>query len=622
MSSWKKKEGIAVITHTYIERGPHQITVFVGDHFNVVEATDGWLRGKNLYTGKIGIFPEVCCDFYEGTNLDQNSLLSKSNDILFIESGLTIKYALNALLKVSPAMAVQISQRIIDVVKQAELCQKHAGAHTLASHVTLSTNVDNLRQVLQLPRNPRSFFSSLATLSTWGRDVFGTSTQIVDDVSKNSSIVLHVNINVKMLKNPVVCRLILYNPNKNTFISSSVSVFLSPNYSNADLLFEELDKRDLSTKIYLCIYTYNIKTHLEGVADERKFVSFACVGLEQIQEENMGKSTTTEIQSMVSKGSIRHIMHQKVTQDPIPPQIEKNITRCTPYFQTTITPHFGITEEIVSSQNLQTYSIVPPLSLPSTISLKEKRSLLNINLSNLTLKARHSKTRFILKLIDSNTKAFTKGFESIMETSYDSTLWCSPIFNGKYDENVFETTTIDLTKTDSTFSSLYLLIQVDKIGFAESKFSPCAYGVFHITNDIGCFNQNALTSIKLYPITDVKKIKPTDFKLNQPDNAKTIGKLDIQLFYTSTLLTQDPALFKLLNYQNFKNELKNNISNFMFCGMSEWAKFTPEITLVLCEIISTIPECAQDAFNSLISMYGELLSRAGSEYSSLIYYYN
>ena len=608
MSIWEKKDGIAVINHTYIASGPHQITTIVGDHFQVIEASENWFRGKNLYTKQIGIFPKCCCDFFVNVKPDQrNELLSKSNDILFHETTITVRYALNVMLKVHHERAVTISDRINDVVNQYELCQNHQdGKHALEGHLNLATNLDNLRQVLNLDYGVRSFYSSLATLSTLGRNLFDSSLKRTDDNNLHKGYtLLHCSVDVKMVKENLNCRFFIYSPSLKKLISSTSSVYITPELTTYEIIFDYLDLRDLTDTNYLCIYAYDISSN----KSERKFASCALVEIPPINQQNFGLCVTSEVQSITSsKQSILQTLHLILTSDTYSPDIEKTISRCSPYYTIRITPYFGLKEKIIASQNIQKCTIIPPLLLPSSISHSEKKAFLTVNFNNLHLDVRHSKSRFILRIINKDKKEFVPGFENILAPSYDSLTWYSPIFGGKKDNKVYETTSIDLTISGEPLESLYLVIEIDKAGFSENKFSPCAYGIIHLTNDIGCFTSDTQSSVKLYPLNSSKSIQPDNFLLTHNNNEKQIGHIDSQLYYASTILTQDVTLFKLLHYEKFPNEINENIERFMFCGITEWGKFTPQINLVLWQIISKMPSSAKPALNALISMYSELSS--------------
>lgn len=627
-SKWVPVRGIAIITHTFIGDETSQLTTLIGDHISVIEQTTDWYRGQNIYTKKNGIFPKCCAMLYEGNDLGAQSLLTKKEDILYLETAITVRYALNLMQKAPPAKVVEISNRITDVIQMYNVCKLHQdddGQILQSTHQNLASNIDNLRAELNLPKNTRSFYSSMATLSTWGRDTFVDVLNETKDSAPEYTL-LHASVHIKNVKTQMIFRFFLFCTQKNSFLSCPVSLVVSPDNHDYELIFNQLEKRDLANKIWLCIYVYNMKSHREGQFDERKFVACATVEVPLCTDsESFGKSTTVEGQSnTTSNKTIHPIFHTFLTKpDGIPHSIEKTISRCAPYFTIKFTPYYGSTDDIVKGMGLQDCQIIPPLLLPSTISPKETRSMLNVNLNNLTLNINHKNTRIITRILDTTEKGgtFINGFESIMFMSHDSLIWCSPIFSGKKDSNVNETFAFDLSVTKSPLVSLFLLVQIDKISFPDKKFTPCAYGVLHLADEIGCFTSKVDDEITLYPFSPKTPnyIQTKDYiDILFPRNVKSVGKLGYHLSLASTKITQDQTLFKLLHYKEYRSDVVSNISNFMFSGISEWSKYAPELTIILCQVVSSMPNARKSAFDALKAMFAELLTRAGSEYSNIM----
>jgi hypothetical protein len=159
--------------------------------------------------------------------------------------------------------------------------------------------------------------------------------------------------------------------------------------------------------------------------------------------------------------------------------------------------------------------------------------------------------------------------------------------------------------------SLFLAIQVDR------QSSPYAYGLVHLSSQLGSLTRELDGETDLFEFRPKdKQVQPSDFPLFT--RAKPIGRIGYSLVVATTLVTADEYLFRLLNLKYYKQDTLKALEHFMFAGMTEWSKFAPELMLSHCRIIATSERNAKPAFRSLAMMLGELLSKAGSDYSQLL----
>jgi hypothetical protein len=86
----------------------------------------------------------------------------------------------------------------------------------------------------------------------------------------------------------------------------------------------------------------------------------------------------------------------------------------------------------------------------------------------------------------------------------------------------------------------------------------------------------------------------------------------------TTLVTADEYLFRMMNLKFYRQDTEMALDNFMFSGLSEWSKFAPELMLSHCRIITTIEKHARRAFQTLVAMFSELLTKAGADYSQIL----
>jgi hypothetical protein len=204
-----------------------------------------------------------------------------------------------------------------------------------------------------------------------------------------------------------------------------------------------------------------------------------------------------------------------------------------------------------------------------------------------------------------------------MFLSYEDSIWCAPMISGRLASETSETFALNLAVTDSPLCSLFLAVQVDWGGFPDKRLVPHAYGLIHLASELGSLTQQLEGEVDVYEFKPGGKlVRPEDFPLFS--RAKSIGRIGYNFTVATTLVTADEYLFRLLNLKYYKRDTKLALENFMFSGLSEWSKFAPELMLSHCRIMATAQQHAQLAFRSLIAMLGELLSKAGSDYSQLL----
>ena len=628
---WARKSGVAVITNAYIANGPHQMTVIPGDSIRVIESTGAWHRGKNMYTGRTGIFPAACARFIETENATSEVFTTDLSDLIFYETSVTLETALDTFLHARGSQeCLKLADRIFDVITQVDLCRKaEVGQGSRAARATLASSLDNLRLALNLPKNSRNLCSNVTTVSTWGREELALKeVDTARVVKKNEYVLLNASVEVRTLKKEMVCRFFLYDPSTKKFLSCPVSLATVEGLKY-ELLFDQLETRHIQRRpgeddsLYLCIYTFDLMNHREGQHDERKFVSCAVARLPKAKNASgkyFGKCRMIEAQSMSGPKSVALEMHKILCgKEKISPELQKKITRAGPTFQIKFTPFFGATEDIVKGQNLKAVQIIPPLSLPLQIPLGMKRNMLTVTVGNINIDSHPKKIRMIVRILDTANCCFLKGMEGILLLSYENTTWCGPLISGKR-PSPNEVFGIDLNVTNAPLCSLFLVIQIDKVGMAEKKLSPYAYAMIRLSSDIGSLTRDLEKTIDLLDFKPAGKVvAPSDFPLIPKGTKKKVGTLDYRFDPATTVVTQDENLHTLLYSASQSTiNIKGTLEQLMFCGITEWSKFAPRLMMSICNIMVKMDEHAQLAFTTLQSMFAELLSKAGSDYSPLM----
>lgn len=622
---WEPKEGAAIIKNSFIATGPHQMTVIPGDIIHVIESTGAWHRGRNLFTRHTGIFPSVCCDFTETETITLDTILAQPNDLIFYEASVTLNAALSAFSSSKTSQeAIRLAESIFTVVAQLENCQ--TGVTVGVARASLAETIDKLRTVLGKHRIPRSFTNNHITLSTYGRE--GLVSDKPNELKKTEYVLIHVNCEVRTLKKPAVCRFSLYDPTSKRFLSTTLSL-LTLDGSRFDLLFDQLELRHVqmmpgddgkNASLWLCIYTFDVAPQKDGLGYDRKFLSCAAVPLPRMKSldpaKYFGQSKTREVQSMTGPKSIALELHKSLCNREIPPDLAKKLVRAGPAFQVKFTPIFGVTEEII--QKLGDVLLIPPLQLPLQVDMGFKRNMLSVTVGNVIVDSHPKKLRIAARIVDTSKEVFTKGLENLTKIMCDSEVWFGPVVSGKRPfQN--ETFRIDLDVTGVDLSSLYLVIQIDKSGVTDKKLSPFAYSVIRLSSDVGSLTKDLEQTIPFYEFKPAgKSVTPKDFPVTKTSKKKA-GTLDYHIDPASTVITQDEYLYRLIHMNECSSSITEALKNFMFCGISEWSKFAPDLILSLCKIIVKSEENRELAFSSLQAMFAEMLSKAGCDYSEIMH---
>jgi hypothetical protein len=285
------------------------------------------------------------------------------------------------------------------------------------------------------------------------------------------------------------------------------------------------------------------------------------------------------------------------------------------------TAFFGPTDDIVLGQNLRTPQIIAPVQLPLQVSPLLKRSLVTVNVHSLNLENRQRRFRLIVRVLDTGSNTSVSCIENIMFMSYEDVIWCSPVSSGKRWADFTETFALDLSDLSIPLISLVLVVQVDR-GSSDNHLNPYAYGLLQLGSEIGTITTKLDGEISLCEFKQAGKlIQPSDFPLTAlwgGSKQRPCGTLNYHLIFASTMLTSDEYIFRMLNLKAYRQDTKKALENFMFCGISEWPKFAPELMLSHLRIISGKKTLEQVAFHSLASMFSELLSKAGGDYSQVL----
>jgi hypothetical protein len=599
------------------------MTVIAGDHIELLETTGSWHRGRNLFTQSTGIFPAAY-------GIPAGTKLTTSNDLLYSEASLTLSFALEAVIDPPPwAEMSKIVDRIFDVMTQVTLCVANSALDEItAARLTLASSLDNLRQAINFPTRERSASGALATLSTWGRAA--KDPRDSDSGSKSLEyVVLHCLVEVYGPKKPLICRFYLWEQLQGRLLSTPASLTAMEG-SVFNLVFDELEMRQIQSdadgkldNIWLVIYSYDYAPASDGCSEEISLISCAVQRLPKAHGGRrsgayFGKCKVYDIQSWTSSNkSALFALHTQLTSQQAFVAGDKQLQRFGPTFTLRFTPFHGVRDEIIKGQGMRGAIIVMPAQLPLQISPRLRRSFLTTTVCRVELDTRPSKLRVSVRLMDTAKQGFPACIENITGLSHDQCVWKGQVFAGRAVADFAETFGIDLALTDSPLCSLFLVVQVDKGGKSEKRLTPYAYGLIRLASDIGALTTQLEGSVQLFEFKPRGwTIEPSDYALFP--KSRPVGTIGYQLIIATTLVTADEYLFRMMNLKAYRQDIEMALDKFMFSGLSEWSKFAPELMLSHCRIITTNERHARRAFQSLTAMFGELLSKAGSDYAQVL----
>ncbi|OHS94629.1 hypothetical protein TRFO_11015 [Tritrichomonas foetus] len=653
--TWAKSTGVAIVTHPYIASGKHQISLLTGDHLLIYEKLEGWFHGRNLLTEIDGIFPECCVSFSPLDSIDKidtRMFLTRKEDLLLTEARLTINYALNYIKKSDNAKKVcTITRYIVGVVEKINSINSIGHDLVFLVHQELANAIDELRKALGFQKTQRTKEDAFSTLTTWEEEQFTTSISTgVKKFIEPEYVVFHCYVDIINPKKVQFYRFFLYQSIRTPWISIPVTKRLCPENSHCDLLFNMLEKRDMKHQIYLVVYIYDIpeSASTENVisnnpnsqennknasrsnsknninSNNTKDIWRDCVGVGYINFPSVKTdlafkkgSTQLEIHPKTSTSNIyKYGPHEAFISNDR--NCNETIKPIFPEMKVTFTPYFGVVDQYIEDKSITNPTKINSMFLPSVISAKNVISMLSVTISGITQHSSRKKSRTIARLYDSTEKKFLQRVESPITGQCDSEFYSSVSFKGVSGKRIhlIESFSIDLNKVrPDHLKNLYVALEIQRYLHRDSAPISSSYTMIPLTNSIGDIQQVNGASEPLHHFPFKKRgsnAKATEFEIHP--TGKEVGNIEYDIIFSSTVLTPFEPLYKLLYYQRFENELESIIKNFTQPGMAEWSKFFKKLATNLAMIISSKPEYSKIAFDQLVFIFSEILTRGRPDY--------
>jgi len=612
-TKWVTHNGLAVVKFPHIATGPKQIPLLCGDHLVITHKNCQWFGGYNLLTGIKGIFPSVCVSSMNGNALKPEILFGNRYDLLLREAGMVIKKSLDAIkdpTKSDPKMICSVTNIISELI---ELIDKFSDKGIKvesypAIHSKVAICVDKLRLILGLKKVIRTQNSSPTTVSTWGREMFENKNVGRNFNSAPEYVLFHITLTVKGLKNPMEFRVQLFQRNKYPWLSSPYSVILSPEENKIDLMFDQLDTRDIKEALHLVIYSYEHNLS-RGSSTDRTCVSCCVIDLPSCKNRMIFSKTDPINRDGygVTTTSLEYLnkLHYYMINNTLP-AVTKSIARAYPNFEIQFRAFSGTIDKVFEKEpSLRVCRIVPPLSLPTTVFPNLKRDTVSVTISQISQNSARKRSRIVIRLLDLVKKIFVRAVENLNTHEHDQVEWYSATFKGKQ-YNLFETFSIDLSKTDTPISSLCVAIEVQRSNFTDSKLCSSSYTMIPLASVIGSLTNKCNEQLQLHHWSG-KDTNPsvTDFVF--PPEGRVVGTLDTTIVFASTCHTQNETLYKLIKFNDYTPEIGTIIKSFSEINISEWSKFISVLLMNLCIIISQHDSLQQSAYNALRSIFIQVL---------------
>jgi len=605
--TWSDYPGLAIATFPYIANGERQLSILAGDQFQVFHKNGEWIHVKNLLSGSEGIIPLSCVAYNENQGpIDSLQLFNKPNDLLIIEARMTLRYVLNILRTAEPVLTANLSEKVTTIVTILTDFdgQKVPREKILRTRKILSETLDQVRDILHLSKVTRTGNSCFNTVTTTSRDIF-QHVMLRSHHRDPEYIVFHVEITCDVRK-PLPIRCFILHKNQGD-LSTSVSATITPTNPTVTFAFDQFERRDMKDTSYLVIYAY----------DEHNEV-FGCAATDLPscrQEAGFGKPHQLTINTQTSTPAYINKLHQFLTTSSSI-DIVKPLQNG-PIFNAKFTCYFGPSNVIFDKDCFQHAIIVPPLHLPSTFPPSLRRSVVNVCYTAMSQHSKRKNTRITTHLVDMNSKRFVKSIENPDTHVLDAELWNSSIYRGEKSMGIHDSFQVDISVANGNLNGYYIALEIQRVGHDDMHFVPSSYSLIPLADKIGAANTQ-IDTVPLYRLP--KNSKPNDINNYKIPPEKgltsTVGVVDFILAFSSTLVTANIPLFKLLNWKNFPNDLGQSITEFSSCGFNEWSKFIQLILAALCEIISSKEAFAYNAFQQLQMVLGEILNK--SDYIPLL----
>lgn len=613
--SWEKSSGAAIAIRPFLPTGNKQLPLLKGDKLEILGKCKDWFRGKNILTKVEGIFPQ-CCVTYMETDPSLPEFFRHKDDLLLFEAKVIIRLALDELRKTDkPPTIFAITSSIAQVIKDINLLQsKMPKEHVATTHKNLSNDIDALRITLEMKATSRSDDNSPLTLTTWSSDMFNEAKHVSRPVRPLEYIILHFNVIAHQLKKGTYFRFFLYqHTNRKEFIAQPITRVLDPDNTNCELLFTQLEKKNMKEQLFLVIYAYE----QHSGTDDLEIISCATIELPSCRTESSFKKPPVELnpQAYSSKDIMyQNRLHEFLIDNTY--ECMKTVEEANPKYTVYFKPYSGELSKIIEENRLDSAVNILPSRLPLVLPVSQRQSFLQVTISGINQHSSRKKTRLVIRLKNDQNQ-----FLNIVEkpdghakvVTYDAKSWHSAIFKCTKGKEIplNETFVLDL-RTAGPLDKLNIIVEVQRMQFGDNNTISSSYAVIPLSSQNGSFTSK--TTLETAKLHHFKAPNPAITDYIVPPISRECGEIEYSLQLASTIEPVEECVYTLLNFQNFKKDYSASLKHIQEIGTSEWRLFFKRLTLNMCLIQVTDKKNRDEAFNVMIYMISEILKLGRQDY--------
>lgn len=622
--SWKTSSGIAIAIHPFVASGKNQISILTGDYLIIYHETKDWYHGQNLLTENDGIFPKSFVSFVpmkKFNSIDVKNFMMQGADLLHTEAQLTLNFALHFIDREQDHKKVCAATKCIeDLVDQLKNIQKNDDS-VYDTHKNIARSIDGLRNLLGINKTYRTKYDEFSTFTAWGQEQFSSSIIATNkEIADPDYVVLHFHVELDGLKKDskeLFFTFCLYQSVRLPWISEPVSVKLGPERTKCDLMFNYLEKKNLQNEVHLVVYIYDF-TQQNNSSSKQPSVNRSIIGIGFVRLPSLKADvafrkgpTTLRIEPKMSLSNIFMFGGHEYF-------ISGNDSSCneslrpafSPNLKLTFTPYFGLLDNFIDIQAVAYPIISNSLFLPTVIPAKKVVSKLHVCLSGIKEYIMRKREVITVRLFDTSDNTF----KNVIKNSYTgkkSNHYNSVSFSCIKEKEVHlaESFCFDLSSfSQEKLKDLNILFELKAAGDSTGT----AYALVPIADENGFIEQNVKQTAELclYHIKNIQKVTAADFQ----SKGKTAAILKYDTVLSSTLLSANKQLMKLVYYKQFENELESLLSSFKEIPMYEWNKFFKILSYNLIKIINSNSDCEDEAFKVLLYIFSEILTRGRKDY--------
>lgn len=626
MTSWKPCTGIAIAIHPFIASGKNQISLLTGDYLVIYDETKDWYHGQNIISESEGIFPKSFVSFTKAKRLssvDIGSYMKQEVDLLRIESQLTLYFALRFIDGEQDSEKVCSATKYIgDLVEQLnQIDEDDCDIYDI--HKKISVSVDELRKLLGITKTFRTQYDEFSTFTSWGQEQFSSSIISTNkDIADPYYVVLHfrVDLDIKKDLKEQFFTFYLYQSVHLPWISEPVSVKLGPEKTSCDILFNYLEKKNLQNEAHLIVYIYDC-SHQNNSATKQANVDRGIVGIGYVRLPSLKADVAfrkgpvtlqinpkSSVSSAYMYGGHEYLISGKDSA------YNESLKPTFPNLKVTFTPYFGQMNAFIDSQNIAYPLVVNSLFLPNVIPAKQIVSKLHVCISGIKEHIIRKREIVTARLFDTSDNTYKQVIQNSF-VSKNSNYFSTVTFTGIKEKEILlaESFCFDLSSFPAEkLKDLNILFELKSVG----EQTGSAFALVPITDSNGFIEQSDKKTVDLCSahVKNVQKVMAKDFQ----SKGKSSALLKFTTILSSTVLSSNKQLMKLVYYKQFESELESILTSFKEIPMYEWCKFFKTISFNLIKIINSNEDCRTLAFNVLLYIFSEILTRGRNDYINQI----